>query len=517
MSSSFSGLEIGKTGLFISQNELNTTAHNIANVDTPGYTRQRLSTAAIPPAGSNVQFAAAKNGAAGRGVASVTVEQIRSPFLDYQYRNENSTSTKWKTKEQYFEYIEALFNNELEDMETSSGISSQLSNFYSSLYSLVEAPADSEIRANVQQNALKLTETMNYYYDRLTEQQSTLNESVRVSVSQVNDYARQIAELNEKIFGYELSGERANDLRDQRGQIMDELSGIIAFNYSEDSGGNVNIEIDGKYLVRQTTMHELTVSATMDNPVKPGAGNRLYEIYWADEHGNPAGSKIEARSGALSAYMEIRDGNDEDHIGLPYIIGQLNTLCQKIANDVNTIHRTGYTIPNDTNGNLSQTDVDFFEDTSAARDGSEVTAQNFRLSGAVLENVYNIAASDNLVAVAGEENEQRGNGNIALAMAELVNQTDISGNPDNFDSVYKSIITGIGIEMNHISVTSRAQAVMQSHLDEQRQSISGVSLDEEMTNMIRFQHAYTAASRVITVMDEQLDVLINRTGLVGRT
>jgi flagellar hook-associated protein 1 FlgK len=515
MGSSFAGLEIGKTGLLISQNELNITAHNIANVDTTGFTRQRLYTSAIPPASSNVQFASGSS-SAGRGVAAVTVEQIRSPFLDYQYRNENSTSTKWQTKEQYFEYIEALFNNELEDMEISSGISSQLSNFYSSLYDLVEAPADSEIRANVQQNALKLTETMNYYYDRLTEQQSTLNESVRVAVSEVNDYAQQIAELNEKIFGYELSGERANDLRDQRGLLLDELSGIIEFEYSEDSGGNINIELDGKYLVRQTTVHELAVSATLDNPVKSGAENRLYEVYWADEDGNPTSGKVDIQNGALCAYMEIRDGNDESNIGLPYIIGQLNTLCQKITSDVNAIHRTGYNIPNDTNGNTSQTDIDFFEDTSAARDGSEVTAQNFKLSSAVLEDVYNIAASDSLVALAGEENEQRGNGEIALALAELVNQTDASGNPDNFDSVYKSIVTGIGIEMNHISVTASAQTVMQEHLDEQRQSVSGVSLDEEMTNMIRFQHAYTAASRVINAMDEQMDVLINKTGLVGR-
>ncbi len=514
MGSSFSGLEIARTGLTISQNELNITAHNIANVDTEGYTRQRLYTAAIASSASNVQFACSQTGSSGRGVAAIAVEQVRSVFLDYQYRNENSTSTKWQTKEQYFEYIETLFENELEDVDVSSGISSQLSNFYSSLYDLEESPSDSEVRANVQQNALKLTETMNYYYDRLIEQQGTLNECVSVSVSEINDYAQQIAELNKQIFGYELSGETANDLRDQRGLLLDELSGIIDFEYSEDSGGNVNIQIDGHYLVRQGTANELVVSATLDNPANSGA-SQLYEVYWADENGNP-GTKLEVDDGALSAYMELRDGNDEDNIGIPYIIGQLNELCQKIVNDVNTIHRTGYTIPNDSNGDTSETDVDFFEDTSAARDGSEVTAQNFSLSSAVLENVYNIAASDTAVAESGEDNEQRGNGNIALALAELATQTDDSGNEDNFDSLYTSIITGIGIEMSHISVISDAQTIMQEHLDEQRTSVSGVSLDEETTNMIRYQHAYSAASRVLSAMDEQLEVLINKTGLVGR-
>ena len=474
MGSSFGGLEIGRTGLTISQNALNTTAHNISNVDTKGYTRQRLYTSSIAAAGTNVQFASG-DAAIGKGVAYVSVEQIRSPFLDYQYRNENATSTKWQMKEQYFEYVEALFNNELESVETSSGISKQLSNFYSSLYKLEEAPADREIRANVQQNALKLTETMNYYFDRLTEQQSTLNECVSVTVDEINDYADQIAELNKVIFGYELSGENANDLRDQRGALLDELSALIDFEYSEDNGGNVNIQVDGTYLVRQSQSNALVVSATLDNPIIEGNQNRLYEVYWADENGDPSG-KLDMHSGALSAYMEIRDGNDENNIGVPYIVGQLNKLCQKITNDINAIHRTGYTIPNDTNGNVSATGVNFFEDTSVAQDGSEVTAQNFKLSSAVLEDVYNIAASDSMVAETGEDNEQRGNAVIALAMAELVNQTDNSGNPDSFDSVYKSIVTGIGIEMNHISVTASAQTVMQKHLNEQRESISGVSL-----------------------------------------
>lgn len=517
MGSTFYGLEIAKSGLFISQSEMNVSSHNIANVDTEGYTRQRIYTASVPGASNHVQFAADKSGMAGRGVTAVTVEQIRSPFLDYQYRNQNATSSKWAAKEQYFSYVEDLFNTELNKTGTvSSSISSQLKDFYSSLYRLVESPADIEIRTNVQQNALKLTQTMNYYFDQLTGQQSTLNENVSVTVNQINQYSKQIADLNKAILGYELSGSRANDLRDKRNQLLDELSGLIDISYSEESNGNVNVQINGNYLVRGSDINQLAVAATKDNPVRPGAANRLYEVYWADDSGAATTKQVNVRNGALSAYLELRDGNSKDDMGITYIIGQLNKLCQKITNDVNAIHRTGYTTPNDSNGNTSQTGVSFFKDTSAAQDGSEVTAENFALSTEVMQNAYNIAASDALVAPAGKENEQRGNGKIALKLAELVNHTDASGNPDNFDSVYKTIVTDLGIQMNNISSTAKTQTVMQDHLIKQRKSISGVSLDEEMTNIIKFSHAYSAASRMITAIDQQLDVLINNTGLVGR-
>jgi flagellar hook-associated protein 1 FlgK len=517
MGSTFLGLEIAKSGLFLSQNAMNVSSHNIANVDTDGFTRQRIYAASVPGASNHVQFATDKSGLSGRGVTAVCVEQIRSPFLDYQYRNQNSSSTRWSTKEQFFSYIEDLFNTELDDNETvSSSISSQLGDFYDSLYKLVESPADIEIRTNVQQNALKLTQTMNYYFKQLTDQQNTLNENVDVTVDQINQYAQEISDLNEAILGYELSGDKANDLRDKRNLLLDQLSGLIDISYSEESNGNVNVQIDGNYLVRGSSYNKLAVAATKDNPVRPGAANRLYEVYWADSSGAATGKKVNVNAGALKAYMEVRDGNTKEDVGIPYILGQLNALCQKITNDVNAIHRTGYTTPNDSNGNTSQTGINFFMDTSAAQDGSEVTAENFKLSTEVMQNVYNIAASDITVGPTGAPNEQRGNGQIALKLSELINHTDASGNPDNFGSAYKTIVTGVGLQLSNISSTAEVQAVMVDHLIQQRKSISDVSLDEEMTNIIKFSHAYSAASRMITAMDEQLNVLINSTGLVGR-
>jgi len=517
MGSSFYGLQIAKTGLNISQNQLNVTAHNISNVNTAGYTRQSLATSAIPPANANVMFSSHKIDV-GQGVRAEGVDQIRSPFLDYQYRNQNATSSNWSTKSQYFGYVEDLFNNELEDSDTSSGsgISSVLSDFYSSLDSLNASPADPETRANVQQNGIKLTETINDYFNSLSDQQKALNDNVKTTVDQINDYSQQIADLNKEISGYELSGDRANDLRDQRNQLLDNLSGLIQYNYNEDSNGNVNIQVGAHNLVQGSYANKMAVDATETNPIKSGSQNNLYGVYWADNTGVATTSKVDITDGTLAGYLDVRDGNDSNTKGIPYIVGQLNNLCQSITKEVNAIHKTGYTIPNSSNSNVSQTNINFFKDTSSGQDASLVTAQNFSLSDEVLQSYNNIAASDTLVTLNSSGNMQKGNGNIALKLSQLIDQTDSSGNENNFSSIYKTIVTGIGIEMNHIQDTSDTQTVLQNHLTDQRKSTSDVSLDDEMTNMILFQHAYSAASRVITAMDEQLNTLINSTGLVGR-
>lgn len=517
MSSSFYGIQIAKSGLSVSQQQLNVTAHNISNVNTAGYTRQTLATSSIPSATMNVQFTSHKTDV-GQGVRADGVLQIRNAFLDYQYRDQTSLASKWSAKEQYFGYIEDLFNNELEDTDKSggAGISSVLADFYSSLDSLNETPVSATARANVQQNAIKLTQTINDYYNTLVSQQQALNDNVKTTVDQINGYAEQIANLNQQIAGYELSGDYANDLRDQRNQVLDALSGLVQFNYTEDNAGNVNIQVGGRNLVYGTNASQLAVDSTLTNPIKAGTQNNLYQVYWADSHGNPTSSKVGITGGALAGYLDVRDGNSTDTKGIPYIVGQLDNLCQNITKEVNAVHKTGYTLPNVENGNVSQKGINFFKDTSAAQDASLVTAANFSLSDEVLQSIYNIAASDTQVTLDSSGNMQQGNGKIALLLSKLVDQTNSAGNTTSFSSLYRSIVAGVGIEMNHIQNTADTHVVLQSHLTDQKRSISDVSLDEEMTNMIQFQHAYSAASRVITAMDEQLNTLINRTGLVGR-
>lgn len=514
MRSTFYGLEIAKTGLFISQNQLDVTGHNISNVDTPGYTRQRLATSAIPAGSQNAYIAVDKRGTSGRGVETICVEQLRNPFLDYQYRNENSTTTKWQTKEQYFEYVEALFNNELDSIETSSGISAIFSEFYNSLHELEKAPADQGVRKNVQQSAIKMTQSMNTYYDRLIDQQNTLNESVRITTNEINDIAKSIASLNEQIYGYELSGAKANDLRDQRNTLLDTLSGLINIETSEDINGQLIVQVNGRNLVRHASYKQFAVAENKPNPVD-GGETMLYGVYWADQNGNPTTSEVDPQNGALKGYLDIRDGNTKDNVGIPYVMQQLNALCQKITDDFNSVHEKGYTTPNGAETD-SRTGIKFFAQEYNA-DGTKVavTAKNFRISDDIMNDVFNIAASDMPVST-GDDNEQKGNGKIALQMCELISKQNSSGNADNVDSAYRQFLSEISIALEHMHDTADAQSIMKSHLSLQRQSISNVSLDEEMTNVVRYGHAYNAASRLISAIDEELDNLINKMGLVGR-
>lgn len=517
MRSTFYGLEIAKTGLFISQNQLDITGHNISNVDTPGYTRQRLNTSALPPANGNGFIGVDIKATSGRGVETVNIEQVRNPFLDYQYRKENATTSKWQTESQYFEYAQALFDNELDPLENSTGVSSVFSGFYSALQELEKAPADKEMRVNLQQQAAKMTETMNYYYNRLVEQQDTLNESVQITVTEINSIAKQIAQLNEQIYGYELSGAKANDLRDQRNSLLDALSGLANISTHEDVNGQMVVELDGKNLVRHATYKELAVANDVPNPLN-GGETTLYGVYWADKEGKPTANMVNFTGGSMEGYLTIRDGATKDNMGIPHIVKEINKLCQKIASDMNVVHEKGYTIPNG-EGGTSKTGIQFFKvpkDADGKDDYSQITAQNFKLSDDILNDVFNIAASDAEVSKPGAENEQKGNGRIALLMCELVGKKNDTGNADNIDSVYKSILGDISINMDHINDTYDSQSVMKSHLQQQRKSISDVSLDEEMTNVVRYGHSYNACSRVISAIDEELDTLINKMGLVGR-
>ncbi len=541
--STFYGLEIAKTGLFTARNAMEVTGHNISNVDTVGYTRQRLYTAALDPTITNSLIASNHATMVGMGVEAIVIEQIRNPFLDTQYREANSIEVMWTIQEQYFGYVEDLLNNELDPLEDSTGFLAMLNSFYESLDELAtDGAPDLELRTNVQQNAIIMVDTLNYYYDRLLQQQTTLNETVAATVTQVNTMLSEIAALNEDIYAYELTGANANDLRDQRNVILDELSGMINMSYSESLDGKLTVKIDGEEAVYHTDYLQLDVMIEQGNNGIIGENvPDMYEVVWQDELGNPTDEKVYITSGALKGYLNTRDGADEENYGIPHVVNQLATLSQKIVMEVNSIHRKGYTMPYDTNE--SRTDVDFFyqPDDSDFRAGAladgytdaqinaadfnlyyegnpaweEVTARTIRLSDDILKSVYNIASSDVMVDLTAD-NEQRGNNLIALELAQLLTRTDEAGNPDNFDSMYRLIVTGLGLNQSTIISFRKSQTVVTSQIEMQRMAVSGVSLDEEMSNLIRFEHAYNAASRIITAVDEQLDTIINRMGTVGR-
>ena len=495
MSSLFYGLEIAKTGLSVSQQAISLTGNNIANANTVGYTRQRLATNAID---SCYTTRILESGSIGGGVETELIDQIRSEYLDKQIRDEYASMGEYSVRADEMEFIETIFN------ETSDvGISSALADFFDSLSTLSTDPSSEEIRTNVQQNAIQLTETFNYYYNQLVEQQDSYNDAMKVTVDTINDLLTNIASYNEQIFSYELSGQQANELRDERNVLLDELSELVNIEYSETSEGKMIVSVEGVELVNHTDTTLLETRDELTGAVSGQTG--YYEIYLEGTT-----TTFTYSSGELQAYKDLRDGNSVDDMGIPYMLTSINTLAQSLAEEFNTVHNTGYTMPFDSTS--SMTGIDFFEVPSGGY--TDINAGNFSVSDEVLENICYIAASSELIDLSAA-NTQEGNNEIALELVALTSSENLA-TIGNFEDYFASFVVEVGIESASCGEMVDSQEAIVENLENRRESISGVSLDEEMVNLISYQYSYSAASRVLTAIDEALDTLINGTGVVGR-
>ncbi len=579
MRSTFYGLEVARSGLYTSQNQLNVTGHNIANVETVGYTRQRLDTAALEPIAYNVQFAVDNSATAGRGVEALNVNQIRDPFLDMTYREEASDLGYWETLREEYSMIEMLYNSTLDKADGVSldtSVNGALEQFHAALSAFESDPATKELRTALVLSGTALTESFNYAYEKLVEQHNDVNDAIKVQVDTINDLTANIANLNRQIFAYEMTGDKANDLRDEQNLMIDQLSAIVKIDYHENSQGYLVVTLNGRELVDGVDSFKLAVES------EPGFGapNQLdvlanepeasmayqYNIVWADAFGQPSkypGDKVYVESGSLRAYLEMRDSLDH---GIPSAVEDLNNLARKIAMEINEVHINGYTMPfieesmightiddikrYDANGNLipAATDpfptdtlevfdadgnlissTDYYESTTGIAffyievGGYEnLTAGNFRISDEVQLNPYLVAAAAEKVHPEGGEdgafssNQNTGDKLNIIKIMELFDRENEMGMPDNYSDGLKALITDVSSVLANFNSLHSAQEVRVEALVSQRVSISGVSIDEEMTNIITFQHAYNANARIITAIDEELDTLINKMGLVGR-
>ncbi len=511
MRSTFYGFDIAKSGLFAAQKGIDVTGHNIANANTPGYTRQRLIQAAVDPTYYDQRFLPADHAVVGAGVEVKYIDQIRDIFLDRQFRNESAVYGQWATYESGLSRVEDLFNG-----TENTGIASGLSAFYAALQKLSQNPGDKEFMTAARQEAIKLTETFGHVYDQLLEMQNDYNEQISITVGELNDVARTISEYNAEIYRFELTGNHANDLRDKRNLLLDTLAGMADITYSEDADGKLSVFIGGETLIEHNTYNELMVDPDVANPL-PGETNMLYTVKWAT--GASAGDAVTLGGGTIAGMLKLRDGNAADNQGIPYYVTQINTLAKAVVEEINAVHQQGWTYPTDedpdpvTGDPVSKTGVNLFDPT-----GVDFNASKMSVSADVLKSVFNIASSDKTI-VLGDTDENTGNNvNNLKKMIELFNSDKLTLVPgvNSLQGYYRSFIAELAVEVRHAGNMVEMKDALVSSIDTQRTSVSGVSLDEEMTNLIQYQHSYSAASRVINTMDEMLDVLINRTGMVGR-
>ncbi len=460
----FQGLEIGRSALLTHQLALQTISNNIANVNTPGYSRQRVNITTTLPEVSAI-------GILGSGVTVSDIQQARDLFLGQQYRQQNKSLGQWQYKEKVFSEVESLFNE-----PNDNTLSDLMNKFWDSWSDLSTSPDSASSRAQIVEQAKLLTNGFHQMATQLNSLRSSIDADMTNLVQEVNRITSQIASINQQIKSLELGNAKANDLRDSRDLLLDDLSKIIDVNSKEQPNGEVTVYIGSMSLVNGND------TIKIDSKVSNVDGAAIHSLVWQ-------GTDISLKNsgGQLAGLMEARDKI------IPGYLDKLNNLASTFVSQVNSLHQSGY-------GLNGTTGVDFFNPT---------------LTDAANIEVNNEIENDPSKVVASASGEQ-GDNTIALAIGALRSQGVMDNNTTSMNDYYNSVVGALGVESNEAQTVSANSDLLVQQIDYARQSVQGVSLDEEMTNMIKYQHAYDAAARVITAMDQALDTVISGMGIVGR-
>lgn len=578
MASIYGILHVGKQALLTHQEALNVTAHNIANVNTPGYSRQRVNLETTPPITTGV-------GQIGSGVTVSGIERVYDRYLNNQISNENETLGRWEAEKGGVERVEVVFNE-----ASGYGLNQSMSEFWNGWQDLVNNPSGHTEREILLAKGETLADNFQQTYNDLAAIRTELDNSISQTVNQINVKADQIADLNQKIVQIEATGANANDYRDERDLALKELSLMIDITASEQNSGSVTVTLgDENKLVAGSTVSDLS---TMTN----SAGFR--DVVWDTASAVSINSSISG--GKLKGWLEVRDATIPGYLenlenlvnsikgveatevtavaasdlsggeyftissptqayyvwydiaggpGDPLVVdhaeikvgilatdtaeqvatktaaaialvadfdvptpaGTTLTITNVVAgaaidsadgllaptgftittltdggNGVNTVHRSGY-------GLDGSTGTDFFTGTLGGND--------FGVDSAISGNVNTIAASGTAAGVPGDNSN-------AISIANLQNALTMAGNTATFDDYYNSIVSRAGRDVQQASSRYDHQYAMVAHLENYRESISGVSLDEEMLNMLQVESAYAAAAKLISKVDKMLQILM---------
>jgi flagellar hook-associated protein 1 FlgK len=454
------GLEIGKSALLAEQLMLNITGNNIANVNTPGYSRQR------PILSTNLSLKL-PFGMVGTGVDAIGVQQYRSVFVDQQYRVENQKLGKLSLMNQSWQQVESIFT---EPQDTS--LSANLDQFWTSWQDLANDPTSDAARTAVREQGSILVNSFHHLSQQLSDFRKSLDTDITSLVDQVNSMSTELAQLNQSISSAELGGTKANDLRDKRDYIIDQLSQLVDVSVTEKPTGDVTVYLGSMALVDGSSHLDLATRVENEDSI-------VKHVVFL----KGTGTNLENTGGKLEGLIEARDIVAVDQQN------KLDILANGLAKAVNQVHNAGY-------GANGTTGIDFFS--------SETTgAADIELDGRILQDTGLIAA--------GGINSS-GDNSVALAIAGLKDQSTLKGGQSTFNDYYNSIIGEIGLKSKESDDLQKNQEALLAQLDNSKQSVEGVSLDEEMANMIQYQHAYEAAARLISTMDSILDTLINGMG-----
>ncbi|WP_144478054.1 flagellar hook-associated protein FlgK [Cytobacillus oceanisediminis] len=516
MRSTFMGLETARRGMFTQQSALHTTGHNIANANTPGYSRQRVNFAQTEPYPSASLNRPLIPGQVGTGVKAESVQRVREGFLDTQYRSENNKLGYWENRAEALRKMEEILNEPSEE-----GLSAAMDQFWQSMQDLAVNPMNAGARAVVRQRGIAVADTFNYLHNSLSAVQKDLQNEVSIGEKQINSLLSQLNEVNNQIGRVEPNGYLPNDLYDERDRLLDELSTLV--NIKTDyvpSGGNALPIAEGKLIVKliddsgKELAHLLSAGGYSEVSIKfDGTDQSVKSLSVGKTDLDVSEFKSSGKLRSLIDSYGYEQGGTVKGI-YPNMLAELDNLAYTFAVEFNKVHEAGMS-PNEIKDG-TDLKIPFFSDSEfTAISDRKGFAGRIDISADIRDSFDNIATadgSDPLKATIGDSSN-------ALKLANVINQKfdfGLKNEQSDFRNYYEGVIGGMAVLSQESVRFVQNSSTLKQAVENKRQSVHSVSLDEEMSNMIQFQHAYNASARMITVTDEMLDKIINGMGVVGR-
>lgn len=492
--STFSGLGTALSSLIAQRQALEATGQNIANANTIGYTRQRATMTSVESLNSPTMFSSAL--AAGDGVRVTGIERLGDLFLDAQLRSKTSTASLLATQATAYSALESVIG-EPSDL----GIATTLHEFWASWQELSDKAESTAARNVVLENARSLANQIATGYGDIATHWSQTRDTAQTLVTEVNTIAANIADLNDRIRSITVSGGSANELIDQRSVLITGLSALVGAEGRQQADGTMDVMVAGNALVSGVRVNaielqgstSLTTLAETAGEADPGVVTGPVRILWA-----ASGIEVGLSGGELAGHLSALSSADNGGI-LASAAEQYDQLAQTLAAKVNALHTTGYTLH-------QQTDADGVT--------TQVQGGEFFTFTAGLPPALALAvAIDDPAAVAASSSADPAaiyDGSLADAIGR------IAAEADGPDAQWSAFVVDVGVRSK--SAASRADVAEYARQTSQTLQLSqaSVDLDEENVNLLAYQRAYEGAARVLTAIDEMLDTLINRTGVVGR-
>jgi len=438
---------ISKQALLNNQSAIDTTAKNITNINTEGYKRRRVET-------SNYL---------GMGQVSNNLKQddlcrIQNTFIDHRLLIEQENLGKYETNKMLLKNIESIFGEPLD-----SGLGNIMLEFWNAWNDLANNPESQTAKTVVKDKAVMLTNTFNRLYTDLHDLQEQIGLNINEKINEVNQLLQQIDSLNRR-----LNAHSSAELLDQRDAVIEQLSKLVDINVRKNSNHEVTISLDGQILISSNYSTKLVSTVSYKN------GFSVYEFRL--ENGQ---TPLNIDGGSLGALLEVNNQN------IPDYIDRLNTLATTLANRVNQVHNLGY-------NSYGENQVNFFVP-------NVQRAADLQVSADILKDASRIATA--------QSSGSSGDNTIALAIYDIQNEKLIQGT--TLSDFYGSLISNLGSQVREAAFLTESQTKIVENLQNQRDAISGVSLDEELAALIQYENAYTAASRLIQTADTMIKALLD--------